>query len=295
MPILIGVPHSPARYSTPGLGHKEPLLNGEAGTAQTIAVMRKLVDQALEDPAIVRKAIEIVRGVPAFDEMGEVESVYNWVRRNIRYTKDPVSKEKLYPPAELLKIRAGDCDDISTLINVFATSLGYPSRWVTISTQADNPSEFTHVYSEVEVPPGSGNWVALDAARLDSEFGVEPPVYFRKRAWDVTSDSYEDLAGQVRRMPKFLSGYATVPGLGQDWTSVIQQSLAETPAIIAAASGKGSATSPYGSYSTPYTPYAPPAGYTASYPYTTTAGISMSPTTLMLIVGGILLFMVARK
>lgn len=301
MPILIGVPHSPARFSTPGLGHKEPLLNGEAGTAQTIAVMRRLVDQALEDPSIVRKAIEIVRGVPAFDEVGEVRAIYDWVRRNIRYTKDPTTKEKLYPPAELLKIRAGDCDDISTLINVFASALGYPARWITISTQADNPSEFTHVYSEIEVPAGSGNWIALDAARLDAQFGEEPPFYFRKRAWDVASDTYEDLAGNVRKMPKFLSGYATV-GMGQDgadWSTILQQSLAETPAIIAATTGKGSATSPYGSYSTPYTPgYGiPAAGYSAGYPVTTapTTGITMSPTTLMLIVGGFLIFMLARK
>lgn len=271
-------------------------MHGDAGTAQTIAVMRRLVDQALEDPAIVTKAIEIVRGVPPFDEMGEVRAVYDWVRRNIRYTKDPVTKEKLYPPAELLKIRAGDCDDISSLINVFATALGYPSRWVTISTQADNPSEFTHVYSEVEVPPGSGNWIALDAARLDSQFGEEPPMYYRKRAWDVSSDSYQDLAGNVRKLPKFLSGYATVGGMGQDWSAVLQQSLAETPAIIAAASGRGTATSPYGSYTTPYTPgYGiPPAGYTAAYPAATT-GLSLSPMTLMLLFGGFLIFALARK
>lgn len=312
MPILIGVPHPRARYSTPGLGYKEPLLNGDAGTAQTIALMRKLVDEALEDPAIVRKAIEIVRGVPAFDDVGEVQAIYEWVRRNIRYTKDPVTKEKLYPPAELLKIRAGDCDDISSLINVFATALGYPSRWVTISTQADNPSEFTHVYSEVETPAGSGNWIALDAARLDSQFGEEPPIYYRKRAWDVSSDTYEDLAGNLRKLPKFLSGYVTVPqipgavlaGMGQDvsdWMPVIQQTVAETPAIIAATTGKGSASSPYGSYTTPYTPgYGiPAAGYTATgqpiYATTPTTGLTMSPTTLMMIAGAILIFMMARK
>lgn len=295
MPILIGFPHSPA------LGHKEPLLNGEAGTAQTIALLRRLVDQALEDPAIIRKAIEIVRGVPAFDDLGEVQAIYDWVKTHIRYTKDPVTKEKLYPPAELLKIRAGDCDDISTLINVFATSLGYPSRWVTISTQADSPAEFTHVYSEVEVPPGSKNWVALDAARLDSRFGEEPPFYFRKRAWDVSSDTYEDLAGNVRRMPKFLNGYThvgTYGGIGQDWSSVLQQSIAETPAIIAAASGRGSASSPYGSYQTPYTPGygVPGAGYSA-YPYTAapTSGLSISPTTLLMLGAFALVFVLARK
>lgn len=299
MPILIGAAHSPARYSVPGLGYKAPLANGEAGTAQTIAMMRRLVDQALDDPAIIRRAIEIVRGVPAFDDVGEVRAIFEWVHSHIRYTKDPLTKEKLYPPAELLKIRAGDCDDVTNLICVFALALGYPCRYVTISTQADNPAEFTHIYASVEAPPGSGNWIALDAARLDSRFGEEPPIYFRKREWDVSSDHYEDLSGQTRRMPKFLNGYATV-GMGQDatdWMPVIQQSIAETPAIIAAASGRGSAQSPYGSFQTPYTPgYGiPQAGY-QGYPYATpTTGLSISPTTLMLIAGAFLIFMAARK
>lgn len=306
MPILIGVPHRvPARYSTPGLGYKTPLLNGEAGTAQTIALMRRLADQALEDPAIVRRAIEIVRGVPAFDDVGEVRAIYDWVKRNIRYTKDPVTKEKLYPPAELLKIRAGDCDDVTNLICVFALALGYPCRYVTISTQQENPAEFTHIYASVEAPPGSGNWLALDAARLDSEFGEEPPIYFRKREWDVTSDRYEDLSGgfsriQPRKMPQFLSGYATIGGMGQDvtdWMPVIQQTVAETPAIIAATTGRGSAQSPYGSYQTPYSPgyQIPQAGY-PGYPYATpSTGLSLSPNTLMLIAGAFLIFMLARK
>lgn len=302
MPILMGPRHSPARYSTPGLGYREPLLNGEAGTEQTVSVMRKLIHDSLNDSSFIRKAIEIVRGVPAFDDEGEVHAIYDWVKSHIRYTKDPTIVEKLYPPLELLKIRAGDCDDISMLINAFAMALGYPARLITISTQADNPTEFTHVYSEVETPAGSGNWIALDAARLDSEFGVEPPVYYRKRAWDMASDTYVDLAGNVRKMPKFLSGYLA---LGQDasaWSPVLQQTIAETPAIISAITGRTSASSPYGTVSSPYSSFAtqytpgygvPPAGYQATYPVST--GITLSSTTLMLFGGAILIFMLAKK
>jgi hypothetical protein len=271
--------------------------------------MRRLVDQALNDETFVRKIIDIVRAAPAFDDLAEARAIYDWFKRNIRFTRDPVTKEKLYPPAELLKIRAGDCDDISLGIGASLLAVGIPARWSTISTAAEAPAEFTHVFVEAEIPPRSGNWIALDAARLDAEFGVEPPTYFRKRVWDIASDHYEDLQGNVRRRPRFLSGYVGLGrGLGQDdgsinWGSILQQTVAETPALITAASGRpGSASSPYGSVSVASNPYAyptygiPAAGYTATgYPLTTTAGLSMSPITLMLIAGGILLVMMAKR
>ena len=263
--------------------------------------MRQLVDNALNDAQFVRKAIEIVRSVPAFDELGEVHALYQWVKRNIRYTKDPVTKEKLYPPQEVLKIRAGDCDDISMLLGAFLLAIGYPARWVTISASADNPAEFSHVYVEAEVPAGSKNWVPLDAARLDAEFGAEPPIYYRKRAWSIADDSYEDLSGNKRRRG-FLNGIATVPqnGLGDfsdmNWQPIVQQSVAEIPAIISASSGRASSTtSPYGSFATGYTPgYGiPPAGYMA--PVSASFGIGGSSMLPLLAIGALALLMFVRR
>lgn len=263
-------------------GFRVSLLNGERGTAQTIQLMRQLVDQALGDPGFVRQAIDIVRSVEAYDDFGEAEALYNWVKHNIRFTKDPVTKEKLYPPGELLKIRAGDCDDISMLLGAMLLAVGYPARLVTVSANPQAPAEFSHVYVEAEVPPGSGNWVPLDAARFDSSFGAAPPQYFRKRAWSLTDDSYQDLSGG--RLRGSLAGYARgMRGLGDDeidWGSVLQQGLTEVPAIMSTAAGGSSSVAtpqgtvqtapappnPFASFMTPYTPgYGiPPAGYTTA-------------------------------
>ena len=292
-PIFIGPQSSSQRSSTPGLGYRVPLLNGEQGTAQTVALMRKLVDEALNDAQFVRQAIEIVRGVAAFDDLGELHALYRWVKGHIRYTKDPVTKEKLYPPTELLKIRAGDCDDISMLLGALAIAIGYPARLITVSANAQSPEEFSHVYVEAEAPAGSGNWVPLDAARLDSEFGAEPPHYFRKRAWSLADDSYTDLSGHKRRFP-FLNGYVST-GLGQDgidWGSILQQSVAEVPVIVSAAKGMPTrSVNPYGSFQTSYSPgYGiPPAGY--SSPFSESGfGMSMGGMLPLLLVGGLLIF-----
>jgi transglutaminase superfamily protein len=290
-PIFIGPQSSSQRFSTPGLGYRVPLLNGEQGTAQTVALMRKLVDEALNDAQFVRQAIEIVRGVAAFDELGELNALYRWVKRNIRYTKDPVTKEKLYPPQELLKVRAGDCDDISMLLGALAIAIGYPARLITISASAQHPEEFSHVYVEAEAPAGSGQWVPLDAARLDAQFGEEPPHYYRKRAWSLTDDSYTDLSGNKRRFPA-LNGYVSV-GLGQDgidWGNILEQSVSEVPTIISAVKGQPSMVkSPYGSFQTSYTPgYGiPPAGYSSPIP--PGFGLSMGGMMPLLLVGGLIL------
>lgn len=304
MPIVIG--ESPRPF--PGLGYRVPLQDGEAGTAQTIDVMRKLVDDALADQNFVNFFGNVVRAERPFDEMGELRAIYDWFRRNIRFVRDPLTKEKLYPPTELLKIRFGDCDDVSMAIMAAITAIGFPGRWITISTNAENPREFTHIYTQAESPAGSGNWVTLDTARPHSQFGLEPEIYFRKRAWNFPDDSYHDLSGNRPRLPKFLSGYI---GLGQDggwsdinWQPVVQQSISEIPTIIAATSGHGTATSPYATYSSPYASYAtaytpgygvPAAGYqTPTTPSLFGAGLTMSPTTLLLIVAGVLLFMHGR-
>lgn len=311
MPIFIG-PQS-STPAAPRVGYRTALLSGERGTAQTIELMRRLIDDALTDPAFVRQAIDIVRTVPAFDDHGEAEAVYNWVRSNIRFTKDPVTKEKLTPPRELLKLRAGDCDDISMLAGAFLIALGYPARLVTVAANANQPNEFTHVYVEGEVPPGSGNWVPMDAARSDSEFAAEPPRYYRKRAWSLTDESYQDLSGLAHANTVYLDKRAAVSGLGSyatlgqdgiDWGSIVQQSIAEVPAIISTVQGKpvsmqlpaGSvSTGPYGSFVTPYTPgYGiPQAGYSARGTITV-PGTTPSWLIPALLVGGVLLLLGGR-
>ena len=258
---------------------REPLLSGDAGVEQTINQMRALADEALHDPSIIRLATDIVRGTPAFDDVAEARALYDWVHSNIRFTKDPINKEKLYPPAELLKIRAGDCDDISMLLGVLLMAVGYPARLVTVAVpgQAD---QFSHVYIEGEVPAGSGQWLPMDPARYDSEFGVPPPVVTRSRWWSLSDSSYGDL-GRLGHYPRYRShvsgmgSYGRVRGrtMGQtaapavdptsSYIATTGQSIAD---IIRAGEGQPASpfsysSGPYASFQTPYSPGLITAGY----------------------------------
>ena len=286
-------------------GFVEPLLSGDAGVEQTVAVMRELVDEALRDPSIIRLAADIVRGVPAFDDYAEANALYDWVKQHIRFTKDPVNKEKLYPPAELLKIRAGDCDDISMLLSTLLMAVGYPARLMTIATPGA-PDQFSHVYVEAEIPPGSGHWIAVDPARADSEFGIAPPITTRARWWSLVDNSYGDLSGYrsalsgLGHYPRFRSqvsgmgaygsvhrrmmGDTTQPSGAQTSSTIatIEQGTAD---IIRASEGIPASpfayqSGPWSSFATPFTPGAnmPPAGYTynAAGQLVPTASLSVS-------------------
>ncbi len=300
--MIVGLPSK----QSVGLGYRASLLSGDAGTAQTIKLMRKLVDQALSDSSFVRFAKDIVRHVPAHDEFGETQAIYDWVLRNIRFTKDPLTKESLYPPQELLKIRAGDCDDISMLLGALLLADGYPAQLVTVAANPQAPDEFSHVYVEVELPPGSGNWMAMDAARLGAQFGVAPAMYYRKRVWSLVDDSYQDMKGIASlRMTRLrgLAGYTHVAGLGDDggfdWSSLATDIIQETPQIMAIASGQPTksnivATGPYATFATSYTP-----GATvpmATYPVQPSVSGSITASSLLplLLFGGVLLMMMKR-
>jgi len=180
-------------------------MNGDAGVSQTIDQMRALVDEALRDPSILRTAKDILRGVPAFDDLSEAQSLYNWVRSNIRFTKDPVNKETLYPPSELLQIRSGDCDDISMLLATLLMAVGYPARLMTVAASGD---EFSHVYVEGQI---NGQWIPMDPARSDSQFGVAPPAFTRARWWSLSDSSQGDLPGTLGHYQRFRSH---VSGMG---------------------------------------------------------------------------------
>lgn len=298
LPIFVDQSRMPA-----GLGYRAPLAGGDPGTEQTIDVMRQLIDRDLASSSFVAFAKNLLRNVPAHDEWSEVESIFDWVVNNIRFTKDPVSKESLYPPSELLKIRSGDCDDIAMLLGALYLAVGYPARLVTVAASAQAPTEFSHVYTEVEVPPGSNNWIAADAARPGAQFGVHPPLYSRRRAWSLTDESYQDLQGATLLRGLGYVRYRTLGGLGQDdgidWSSIIQTGVQQIPQTIAAAEGMPISTrtgttyvgtGPYSTYMTPYTPGAltPQAGYP------TGTGVSLTASSgwiwpVLIVVGALML------
>lgn len=288
-----------------------PLQSGDAGVAQTIGVMRQIIDDAVKDPVVNGVAIDFVRGVTdTFSRDQKAQAIYTAVGMRWTYVEDPVGpfgpKETLRPARLLLQTFAGDCDDATILICSLLGTIGIPSRIVTIAADPSSPREFSHVYPEAEITPG--RFVAMDVARPGSAYASAPQRYFRKRVWSLESKQYADLAGGDRcacsctqkaaALPSRLNGYAILGDAG-DVSDVLQSTASVESGIAQIVSAtKGQPTVPfnYPTGSSPYSSFLPtgttlPAGYG-----TPQAAVSASPMMLVAIVGGLALaFALSRR
>lgn len=171
-------------YRLPHFGLRDRVIIRSPSTTDNAKwKMEKMAELAYEfmiDPEIRKLATKIVRNVKPKDYEGEVKAIYWWVKNNIRYTKDPYGREGLQTPRFTLKTRAGDCDDMATLICALAGALGHRCKLRAVSTYPPNNNViiWNHIYAMVQ-PAKSQKWIAMDTTVEWAYPGWEPPnIYF---------------------------------------------------------------------------------------------------------------------
>lgn len=155
---------------TPHLsGNIVHISNGTAGIYQTLAAMRRMVNQCKTDFTIRQAATSLVFLTPEKDEISEVRAIFEFVRDRIRYTKDIHGVETLSTPDKTLAGMVGDCDDQTTLLASLLEAVGYPTRFVIAGY---NGPDYEHVYLQAWV---GGQWIGLDPTE-PYPMGWEPPA-----------------------------------------------------------------------------------------------------------------------
>lgn len=149
---------------------------GRAGTRVTLQLMRQLAAQGASDPVVIDAAVRIVRlaGVAGHDVLGEIKACFEFSRDAIRYTRDPVGTELLQTPARILRVRAGDCDDKSTLLAALLLAIGHPVEMAfrAIAANPAFPGAFSHVYV---IARHGGREIPLDPTPPRARMGWEFP------------------------------------------------------------------------------------------------------------------------
>src|SRR5260370_8126298 len=89
--------------------------HGNRGTLETARIIARMICEGAKDFYVRQKAIEIFRAckVRPKDRWGEGRSLFDWVRRNIRYTRDIFRGELLHTPRRMLHLRPGYCHAMS--------------------------------------------------------------------------------------------------------------------------------------------------------------------------------------
>ncbi len=151
---------------------------GTPGTLETARLIAQLVSDGAKDFYVRQKAIGIFRAyhVRPKDRFGEVCALFDWVRRNIRYTRDIFQVELLHTARRMIELKAGDCDDMTILLGSMLKSTGHPVRLALVGFQPNRPHAYTHIYPEVNV---GGKWVALDAT-MNKPIGWAPPARWKR-------------------------------------------------------------------------------------------------------------------
>jgi len=151
---------------------------GPPGTIASARLIANLIREGARDFYVRQKAIEIFReaGAQPKDRFGEVLSLFHWVRRNIRYTRDIFRVELLHTARRMLELRAGDCDDMTILLGAMLVATGHPVRIALTGFRPNKPHVYSHIYPEVNV---KGKWIALDTT-MDRPIGWAPPALWKR-------------------------------------------------------------------------------------------------------------------
>ena len=113
-------------------------------------------------------AVQLAR-VPDKDTRGELEAIYDFVTRRVRYTKDPTRLEWVQSPTRTLSEGVGDCDDIACCIGALAGSIGIPVRY---AIGGPAPGQFSHIWAEGRE---RNTWIPVDPVlRPRLGFGDRP-------------------------------------------------------------------------------------------------------------------------
>ena len=70
-----------------------------------------------DDINLRTQAASIVSGCPSGDKECQINKLYRYVIENYDYYSDPRSGEFIQSPSETMKVKGGDCEDLTILLN----------------------------------------------------------------------------------------------------------------------------------------------------------------------------------
>ena len=122
---------------------------------------------------IMEGTTEVSVPVPPRDAAMQAAALRAYLRRAVRFLRDPDGAEQVTPPAQLLATIArqgyaqGDCDDVATLAAAMGLSIGLVARFVVLGFGGPR-GPYEHVYAELAAPPAPGRnpvWLDMDTTR----------------------------------------------------------------------------------------------------------------------------------
>lgn len=142
--------------------------DGLPGIRATLKVMSKLVKTYKSQQPIRELALFLRRDVRPKDYVGELKKIHAFVRDEISYVKDIHGIETIHTPIQTLRLKAGDCDDKSTLVASLLESIGHPTRFVAVGFRKN---VLSHVMVQTKI---ADHWINVECTE-NVPIGWRPP------------------------------------------------------------------------------------------------------------------------
>jgi len=173
------------------------LSDNSQATYESVEVIKKLIQEGKKDIIIRTLAEKITQYLPEKDYKKEVQAVYNFVCRRLRYTKDIHNVETVHRARDLLRRhnKAADCDDFVILTGSLLQAIGHPVRIVIIGNNKKDKEDFSHIYLQTLV---GNTWISLDGSVPGAKMGWEAPSYTTKKT--ITLDGMEFVESKTSKI-----------------------------------------------------------------------------------------------
>lgn len=150
-----------------------------------VKLLQELVFKSVQDPQMRKLALSITKNCPARDGECEARAVYDWTRKNIRYSGDvgaikiPGGKvegiDLFQSAARTVEFGAEDCDGHAILNATLLALNGITPRFRITGSRGFGDT-WSHIYTLAALPKMSPTkLVALDTTLPGDRYGVEVP------------------------------------------------------------------------------------------------------------------------
>lgn len=145
--------------------------------------MKKIARKSSGDPIIRKLALNILESyqIPSNHYVDEALAIGDYVKRKVRYVRDPENIEYLQDPVDLVKqiqngFAQGDCDDMSLLTASLLLSIGAAPVFRAVRYEG-HMGNYNHIYVVVfeQNPHEAQTRIVLDCIMKDKPIGFEVP------------------------------------------------------------------------------------------------------------------------
>jgi hypothetical protein len=142
---------------------------------EELRFLRNVVTNYRQAPQIRDLAVGIIRngGAEPRDKKGQALSLAQWVKAHIFYIHE--LPERFQLPTETLRLKAGDCDDHTTLLASMLESVGIPSVLVCMEVNGN----WAHIFPAAVMK--SGKLLHLDTTAKSGDLGQNPVRFAQDR------------------------------------------------------------------------------------------------------------------